>query len=165
MFFCRCYLLFVLFVLCCLFMCLCLFCFAFSCFQLCRVFLYRLITNITNITKHKTKQNTCMWLLLFVVVCAVCFSVLFVHMSVFVLLCFSCFQLCRVFLYRLITNVTNITIHQTNTHVCFCCCVLLFVLFTFLCCLFICLSLFCFAFLVSNYAACSFIGKYRTEQT
>ena len=56
---CCCLLLFVLFVffVCCVFIFLCLFCFASSCFQLCRMFLYRLISNITNITKHETKHR------------------------------------------------------------------------------------------------------------
>ena len=195
----------------CLFNCLCLCCFAFSCFQLCRMFLYRLITNTTNITNHTTNIHVCVCnnvlLFVFVFVCVACrcfcvCSVLFFlfptipHVPLYVnnehnkhhktqnkkhvcgwwclLLCvmfvvcvvcscvcgcvvlFSCFQLCRMFLYRLVTNMTNITKHKTNTHVCVCCCLLLFVLFVFrvVCSLF-CV---CYVLLVSNYAACSLIG-------
>ena len=103
--------------------------------------------------KHnKTKQNmyaVCCCVLLFVLVV----FVLFVHGSVLVLCCFSCFQLCCMFRYRLITNIANITKHKTTT----CMCLLLFVMFL-LCCVLIVLCLACFAFLVSNYAACSSIG-------
>ena len=71
-----------------------------------------------------------MFLLLFVVLCAVCF-VLFVHFSECVLFCFSCSQLCRMFLYRLITSITNKPKHNTKNMYVFvvCCCV---------CCLFLC---------------------------
>ena len=154
--------------------------------------------------------------MMFVVVCCclccLLFFVLFVQCSGFALFCFSCFQLCRMFLYRLITNATSITKHKTNKHACVCCCVLLCVLFVVcvvcscLCVWFVllflfptmphvplqvntkhskhnktrnkkhmyvvcCCVLFCFCgvcsclcvcvvlpFLVSNYAACSFIG-------
>ena len=136
--------------LCCLFMFLCLGCVTFSGFQLCRVFLYKFITSITNITKHTTKKNVCVCWCVSLFVLIVLF-VLFVHVSVFDWVCFSCFQLCRVFLYRLITNTTNITKPKTRKHVCVCCCLL--------CC--VCSCVRCvswFAFLVSNYAACSFIG-------
>ena len=188
--------------------------FCFSCYQLCRMFLYKLITGITIITKHTTKN---MYVFVVVCCCLCCFwGVLFVHVPVFVLFCFffptmrmflyrwitnitnttthkgtksmyvsvlgccclccfflcclfmflclvcfvfSCFQLCCMFLYRLITNRTNTPKHKTKKHVWFCCWLLLCVLFVFFCvvCSFFCVC-FVLLFLVSNCAACSFIG-------
>ena len=135
----------------CLFMFLCLFCFAFfSCVQLCRMFLYRLITNITY---QNTQQKTCLYMLWFDVVCAVCVCVVCSCVCV-------CFVLLFLFptrphvLYRLITNITNITKHKT----CVCCCLLLVVLFVFVALIVHCSVFVLFCFLVSNYAACSFIG-------
>ena len=193
-------------LLCCLCIVLWLLCVACSCFQLCRMFLYRLITSMTNRTTHTTKN---MYVLLMCVdVCAVCFCVVCSLFLCLVCAALSYFQRCRMFLYRLIANKANITKHKTKTHVWFCCCLLLFVLFVHwsvsmllcffslptmphvplqvnnehnitkhktqnmydiivcccLCCLFfvlfvhglcVCVVLLC---LVSNYAACSFIG-------
>ena len=118
--------------------------FGFSCFQLCRMLLYRLITNITNITKHNTKKHVCvdvlvccwLWCLFF---CVVCFFVLCLFWFAF-----SCCQQCRMFLYRLITDITNTTKHRTTNM-----CVLLFVvmcavcLFVLVVCVYV-FGLFCF---------------------
>ena len=155
-----CCLLLLVCLLWCLFMFLCYVCVALSCFQQCRMFLYMLITNITSITKHKTKQQIYIWFCcrLLLVGLFVLLWCLFMYVCLFCV-AFSCFQLCRMFLYRLITNITNITKHTTTKkHVCGCCCLLLVVLVVFV----VVCSLLCVCvvllFLVSNYAACFFIG-------
>ena len=119
---------FVCVVLCVYFSVFVLFCF--SCSQLCRMFLYRRIANITNITIHTTNK-TCMFVCCLLVFVLFVF-VLIVHVYVFVLFCFSCCQLCRMFLYRLITNITHVTKHKTINNYVFvdvcCLCWLCFVL-------------------------------------
>ena len=161
-------------LLCCLSTLMCLFWFDFSCFQLYHMFLYRWITSITNITKHKTKITCGLLLLLCVAVCDICFFVLFCY-HVLCLFCFafSFFQLCRVFLDRLITNIANITKHKKTSMflllfvvVCWClCCLCLCCLLMLLCLLCIIVSCFqlCHMFLYRFITSITNITKHKTK--